>query len=200
MLLRRHSPQSHAFGFTLIEMLVVITISAILLAVGVPMFNSSIASARASDAANSLKGAIELAASTANGPLGFTVTACRVVDPTVARPPCDMAAVGTFAAGDWAAGWVVFVESDPAGAVGVLDANDQIIQIQQAFLSTGTQHPEAVSTGAPIATVSFNASGDRIGGGNNAFSIVYPQAGAGTTLSRRTLTFTIKGQVTVVRS
>ena len=195
----RPLPRVVASGFTLIEVLVVLTISAILLAVGVPMFNSSIASARASDAANSLKGAIELAASTASGRLGFPVTACRVVDPTLPRPPCDPAAVGTYVANDWAAGWVVFAESDAAGAIGVLDPADQILQIQQAFVAAGPNHPEILSTVGVIAVISFSPQGDRIGGGNNTFSVVYPQALAGPVQSRRNLTFTLKGQVAVTR-
>ena len=190
-----------ARGFTLIEMLVVITISAILLAVGVPMFNASIASARASDAANSLKGAIELAASTANGPRGLAVSACRVANPAATPPVCDMAAVGNYASGDWAAGWVVFVEANAAGALGVIDAGDEILQVQQAFQAAGVQHPEILGAGGPVASITFNAAGDRVGGGGiNSFNIVYPQAAAGTAVARRTLTLTIKGQVSVVRN
>ena len=194
------SSRSRVHGFTLIEMLVVITISAILLAVGVPMFNGTIASARASDAANSLKGAIELAVSTANGPRGVAVSACRITNPVATPLVCNNGAVGNYAAGDWAAGWAVFVEADAAGALGVIDAGDEILQVQQPFATAGGQHPEMLGGGAGIASITFNPAGDRVGGGANVFNITYPQAASGAALSRRTLTFTVKGQVSVVRN
>src|SRR5882672_7292087 len=96
-------------GMTLIELLIVLAISAILLAVGVPMFNATIAGSKTAGAASDLRGALELARSEAIR-RGVTVSICRVTAPNATPPVCSNAAAGIFAAGDWASGWVVFVE------------------------------------------------------------------------------------------
>lgn len=190
-----------ASGFTLVEVLVVLTISAILLAVGVPMYNSSMASARASDAANTFLSAVELARSESIR-RGLNASACRVLNPTVNPPVCGTAAVniagvGNFDVGDWAAGWAVFAESDAGGADGVIDPLDIIVMIQDRFAAgSAAQHAEILGAGA-IGVITFGPNGLRVGGGN--FTVRYPQVAAGAAVSTRTVTITALGQVAVRR-
>lgn len=191
-----------ATGFTLIEVLVVLTISAILLAVGVPMYNSSIASARASDAANTFLSAVELARSESIR-RGLNASACRVLNPAVNPPVCGTAAVnvagvGSFADGDWAAGWAVFAETDATGTDGVIDPLDTIVLIQDRFASgNAAQHAEIVAAIGTIGVITFGPNGLRVGGGN--FTVRYPQVAAGAAVSTRTVTITAMGQVAVRR-
>ncbi len=182
--------RSTATGFTLIELLVVLTISAILLAVAVPSFNGSIARARVSDAANSLLASVELARAEAVR-RGATVTLCRVLDPSAALPVCSTAASGTFAAGDWASGWVVFMDG---GAVGTLEAGDQIIRIEPAIVAGGAR-AQILGNPAPVGPISFRADGLSEGGGA-AFTVSYPQTAMGVAVATRGLNMTVVGQVT----
>jgi type IV fimbrial biogenesis protein FimT len=65
---------------------------------------------------------------------GRMVTLCRSDNPEVAAPAC---AAGPGGALGWASGWVIFEDSDPAGARGTIDANEAIITIQAPFNGSG---------------------------------------------------------------
>ena len=90
-------------GFTLIEAMVVLTISAILVAVAIPSFQGIIRSSRISSSANSFLSAIDLARSEAIR-RATTVTVCRSVNPEAVNADCSNAAANGYAAGDWASG------------------------------------------------------------------------------------------------
>jgi type IV fimbrial biogenesis protein FimT len=182
-------------GFTLIELLVTMTIIAILLAVGVPAFNSSIASARASDGANSLLAALELARSEAMR-RGVTVSVCRVT--AVPATACNNAAAGSFVAADWAAGWMVFADTVAGGTVGVLDAGDEIVQYQQQFAPGAATRVEIVETSAAVGVVTYRADGLRPGNALT-FRIAYPQAALGAGQSCRQMTVNATGQAAIAR-
>jgi type IV fimbrial biogenesis protein FimT len=177
-------------GFTLIEALVVLTISAILVAVGVPMFNGTIASMRASEGANSLVAALDLARVEALR-RGTTVSVCRTTaaDPTA----CNDAAAGSFVAGDWASGWMVF--ADLGGSVpGVFNAaTDERVLVQPQLSSGGNVRVEILGVGGPVNVVTFGADGLRAGAAV-ALRVAYPNAANGAALSCRTVTIGAVGQ------
>jgi type IV fimbrial biogenesis protein FimT len=185
-------------GFTLIELLVTMTIAAILLAVGVPAFNSSIASARASDGANSLLAAMELARSEAVR-RGVTVSVCRVT--AVPATACNNTADGSFLAGDWAAGWMVFADTVAGGTAGAFDAGDEIVTYQQQFAPGGATRVQIIDTAAGVGIVTYRPDGLRAGGGGAAatFRVAYPQAAQGTGVSCRQLTVNVTGQAQLAR-
>jgi len=83
------SLRARAAGFTLIELMVTISVAATLLAIGVPMFRDTIARSRLTEQSNDLVGAITLARSqaiTANQSVSFcransaAAVACSAVD------------------------------------------------------------------------------------------------------------------------
>lgn len=184
------APRLFNAGFTLMEVLVVLTISAILVAVAVPSFNASIARARTSEAANTLLAGIELARSEAIR-RGVNVTACRITNP--APPVCSGAAGAGFADGDWAAGWVVFSETNAAGTVGTLDADEPTLMIQQAF-ATGGARASMIDAGTN-SVITFAPNGTRVGGGPLNFEIRYPSTGASPVT--RHMTVSVLGQSTI---
>jgi type IV fimbrial biogenesis protein FimT len=187
---------SRARGFTLIEALVVITISAILLAVGVPMFNGTIASMRASEAANSLVASLEVARVEAIR-RGIPVTLCRV--PSAASTACDSAASGGYAGDDWGVGWVVWadVPNDPpavADVANVIDDNDRL-QFQTTLASGGSQRAQIINPGG-VTTITFRPDGLRnVGGAAINFRIAYPQAAQGAAISCRQVSVDVSGRV-----
>jgi type IV fimbrial biogenesis protein FimT len=124
-------------GMTLVELLVVMTIAAILLAVGVPSFRYVTNSNRMSGEINNLLGDMQFARSEALKE-GRTVTICSSADGT----HCATVA--------WNQGWIVF--SDPTGAQ--TGANPTALRVQPAF-----QGGDTLTFDNGIQAISFNREG-----------------------------------------
>jgi type IV fimbrial biogenesis protein FimT len=127
-------------GFTLIELIMTITVGAILLAIGVPAFQFVTSSNRASSEINGLLGDMQFARGEAIRE-GQTVTICAAAG---SAPPC----LGTTA---WQSGWIVF--SDFAGT-GVFGGNDVLLKAQKPFSSTDT-----LTADNGITSVTFSREG-----------------------------------------
>lgn len=110
-----------AQGFTLIELMITISIAAILLAVGVPSMRDMIQQNRLTGNVNEFVASNMLARSEAIK-RGSAVTLCRAVNAEAGSDACA-------AAGDWNSGWVVrWVDTDDTVTV----------QARQKALPTGT--------------------------------------------------------------
>jgi type IV fimbrial biogenesis protein FimT len=115
----------HSRGFTLVEMLAVITISAILVALALPSFRSIVRSSRISSTSNDLLASIDLARSEAIR-RNVTVSICRSLDPENA-PVCSSAAGNGYAANDWSSGWITFAKAPANANNAMVQAGDEII-------------------------------------------------------------------------
>ena len=137
-------------GFTLVELLVVLTISAVLVAAGIPSFVWLMRTTRVSNAANNLSAAFERARSEAVR-RGAIVSVCRTLDPNApeATLACTNAAGGGYALGDWSSGWVMF-EKRSATAAGVFD---------QAGGDVVLQREQSVTPGASRLLIQSNVAG-----------------------------------------
>ena len=98
------SPE-HLRGFTLIELMVAITVMAILLTIAVPSFTATINRNRLATAANELVTTIQLARTEAVR-RGGRVVVCASADASAANPTC--------AAGSWQQ-WIAFLDSNADG-------------------------------------------------------------------------------------
>lgn len=114
-------PPPASRGFTLLELLVTVSLAAIILAMGVPSFTSMIANNRITTTANDFLGAMALARSEAIK-RGQPVTLCKA-DFSGTAPECDSSACSS-SSGDhcWEQGWLVFSDVNSNGTVD--DDND----------------------------------------------------------------------------
>jgi len=142
---------SWSSGFTLLETLMVLAISAILMALAVPSMRNLIEGSGVVDSVNSFVGAISYARSEALR-RGLPVTLCRSVDAeTSGTPACS-------ADRYWEAGWMVFVDLDSNG---VFEASqgDSLLRVQGALSNRGTIVQGKREGGGSYASLRFRPTG-----------------------------------------
>jgi type IV fimbrial biogenesis protein FimT len=126
-------------GFTLIEVLVAVTVVAILLTIGIPSFRYVTNSNRIAAEINGLLGDMQYARAEAIKE-GQPVTVC-------------VSSTGTSCANanTWQSGWIVFSDVNGNAVVG---AGDTVLRVQKTFASTDT----FVATNN-VGAVTFNREG-----------------------------------------
>lgn len=115
-------------GITLLELVITISIAAILMAIGVPSFRDFMASRAVTSHVSDLAGSIRLARSEAIK-RAAPVTLCRTEDPMA-----DDLACNNTNNGDWSTGWIMFVDRN---ANGTIDDGEFVIKIQQSYDNSG---------------------------------------------------------------
>ena len=128
-----------ARGFTMIELMVTLTVLAVLAVVAAPSFNEAILKSKLTGFANNFVASAQLARSEAIK-RNSTVRVCRSAD-----------GLTCATSGTWQQGWIVFNDIDNDG---VVDSNETVIQVQQA-LSADYHFTEASS----IYSIAFQAIG-----------------------------------------
>jgi type IV fimbrial biogenesis protein FimT len=138
-------------GFTLLELMMTVSIAAILLAIGVPSFKYVTSANRASSEINGLLGDLQFARGEAIKE-GQTVTICASTN-------------GTSCSGStsWNTGWIVFSDAPPLGTI---EGNDAILKVQPQFSGT-----DVLTADHAISLVTFSREGFTKGLGNNAVTI-----------------------------
>ena len=152
-------------GFTLIELMIVISIVAIFVVVGVPNFQNMIKDNRLSTQANSLISSFQFARSEALK-LRTMVAVCRSTD----GANCE------GSGGAWDGGWIVFVDdnedttADVTDGNGDTDAGERVLLVQGALSGGNTLRGVAAvndSVGYQATGLSTAAGNFRLCDGNN---------------------------------
>jgi len=143
----RKAPKRGVSGFTLIEMMMVIAISAVLLAVGVPSFSYMIDRNRVAGEVNEMLADLALTRSEALARRGRVII-CRSANPTAATAQCDAAAT------DWNAGWIVFIDDTTTGTAYQRDAAEAVIR---TYVRTSTR--VAISSTPAFAGLTVTSDG-----------------------------------------
>lgn len=117
-------------GFTIIELMIAVTLIAILLTFGIPGFGNTIEQNRLSTQVNTLISTLQLARSE-SVKTGKRITVCKSSNGS----SCQNAAAG------FESGWIVFEDSSPAD--GALSAGERLIKIQESLNSNHTLRGDA---------------------------------------------------------
>ncbi len=130
-------------GFSLLELMIVVTLAALITAIGVPSFQSTVANQRRTAAVNELALAFNLARSEAIKRVRY-VSICKSNDGATCGNPTV----------EWEDGWIIFANADNASP-GTVDPGDEIIRVHPALNDTLTLR----RTGVVDGFVSFRPSG-----------------------------------------
>lgn len=182
--MNRNSVARRTTGFTMTELLIVIALVAILASIAVPGFKYVTTSNRISTEINGLMGDLQFARSEAVKQ-GLQVTVCA-------------SANGTSCSGGnaWQSGWIVFLDSNPAGTTGTRDANEAIVRVQTAFNPAGDTLLPAAGN---FTRITFNSQGYATTGAANTVTM---QLHDSTNLSQwtRCLAITPVGALTLQKA
>ncbi|MGB7194906.1 MAG: GspH/FimT family pseudopilin [Collimonas pratensis] len=156
---RRHDRRaSSAFnrGFTLIELIVTLTVAGILAAVAIPWMSDFIIRTRVSGNVNEFIAATMLARSEAIQRNG-AVTICRSTGAETGSNACDTSA------SDWSSGWLVFVGTTATGPTAAT------ILARQGAFPTGT----AITPAAVATSITYNANGAPLSAPPTSFAFTF---------------------------
>jgi len=130
-------------GFTLLDLLITLTVAAILLSLSVPSFTTAIQNNRMTTQVNELNTALSFARSEAVK-RNNTVTLCQSSN-------------GTSCTGNWKDGWIVFVDSDADGQVD----GEEILNVHDALpgnIDVDFSDDRVIYTGAGLVTDGANST------------------------------------------
>lgn len=134
-------------GFTLVELVITVTIAVILMTIAVPSFQDVMRANRLATSVNNIVVATAYAKSEAIT-RGLRVSVCPSTTINDPSPVCDVS-------GNWSAGWITFVDG---GTRLIVDGSDQVLRVGQPDSS-------GVTISAPLAYqqgVSINAMGGSV--------------------------------------
>ena len=155
------------FGFTLIELMIVILVVAILAMIAIPSFQELLARSRVNGSVNLLTTSFDLARSEALSKNRVT-SICRSADPMAVVPTCLASSTGDFAADDWATGWIIY--SKPVGFdIGVAlpslsfdSTADDLVRRVVPFGNSGSSKRMTMILSPNLAEIAFSPAGTRV--------------------------------------
>jgi type IV fimbrial biogenesis protein FimT len=179
--------QTFQRGFTLVELMVVLTITAILLGLAVPSFKRMIQSSTISSNVNTFLADMRFARSEAIR-LGGAVVMCRSDAPEANTPTCGATGSGPGGNG-WVSGWIVFQDLDNNGDRA---AADPLLRVQAPITSL-----DSIGYDSSLSTkIRFTATGRLIDLSSGAAEL---QFGGGNYVSdiRRVVCISLSGRARI---
>ncbi|MES1191013.1 MAG: GspH/FimT family pseudopilin [Steroidobacter sp.] len=165
-------------GFTLVELMITIVIFAILAAIAIPSFTSTIRNNEIVTDTSNLMSSLNEARSEA-GKRSINVSACASAD----GKTCSGSAT-------WSNGWIVFTDADKDGVAGTFDGDDKLLRT--ISITSGT----AITSTSGDSYVRFKSTGEIANTSKVSFEIT--KTGCGSQEARN-LTVQLTGLAAITK-
>jgi type IV fimbrial biogenesis protein FimT len=150
-------------GFTLIELMVTLSIFGILAAIAVPTYQNMLVKSKFSSIGNEFTGSILQSRNEAINK-NTCVSMCMSANPDSATPSC--ASTGL----DWQMGWITFLNPTCNASLTAPASAPDLISTHR---SAGTDYYLYTQSGSAVRSMMFNSLGSPGGGANGRFDLVY---------------------------
>lgn len=143
-------PKKSQVGLTLLEVLIVLVITAVLLNIAAPSFGSAVSKAKLAATANSLAQSIHF---------GRSEAVKRSVSVSICARNTN---ISCNTENEWSAGWLVYTDSASAGDAGVLDGDDavlRIVNLKEGNIEIDANAVVNAEASSLVNNIRFNARG-----------------------------------------
>ncbi|MDD2892710.1 MAG: GspH/FimT family pseudopilin [Halothiobacillaceae bacterium] len=169
------NPTSTQQGFTLLELMITVSIAAILLAIAIPSFQSTMAST-------------QLATQTNNFLTAMATARDRAIKDNTRATLCTSNTGTACTISNWADGWLVWVDTNRSGTMQATEITT-VGQAVNGLVITGT---------APVANaITYQSDGTSLGGASGVIGICKATTSVAENL--RNITITASGEARVAR-